>query len=99
MRVRYEKDDIGLVETDQAHLLRLPVDIVRAARRKIQILKQARDERDLAALYSLRYKKLSGSRAEVRSIRLNKQWRIIFRFDESCDPIELVIIEISKHYE
>lgn len=99
MRVRYGDDDLALVETDQAHRLRLPVQIVQTARRRIRFLRQAADERDLHALKSLHYEKLDGDRTGQRSIRLNDKWRLILRIDRDCEPLELIILEISNHYE
>ncbi len=99
MKVRYVDKKHSLVETDQAHKLRLPVDIVQAARRKIRILRRAADERDLYAMKSLHYEKLVGDRNGQRSIKLNDQWRLILSIDRDCDPLEIDIVEISKHYE
>ena len=99
MKVRYGNDDLSLVETNQAHRLRLPVDVVQLARRRIRFLRQARDERDLYAMTSLHYEKLSGDREGQRSIKVNKGWRIILDIDRDCDPLEVVIWEISNHYE
>lgn len=99
MKVRYGDDDLSLVETNQAHRLKLPVDVVQTARRKIRYLRQALDERDLYALASLHYEKLEGDREGQRSIRLNKKWRIILNIDRDCDPLEIEILEISNHYD
>lgn len=99
MKVRYEDNDLSLVETNQAHRLRLPVDVVQTVRRRIRFLRQARDERDLYAMASLHYEKLSGGREGQRSIRVNDKWRIILEIDRDCDPLEIVITEISNHYD
>lgn len=99
MKVRYGDDDLSLVETNQAHRLKLPVEVVQTARRRVRFLRQARDERDLYAMASLHYEKLGGDREGQRSIRLNKQWRIILEIDRDCDPLEIVILEISNHYD
>lgn len=99
MKVRYGDEDLSLVETNQAHRLRLPVDVVQVARRRIRFLRQARDEQDLYAMASLHYEKLSGDREGQRSIRVNKQWRIVLEIDRDCDPLEVVILEINNHYD
>lgn len=99
MKVRYANDDTMLIETDHAHKLRLPVAVVQSARRKIRIIRQATDERDLRSLRSLHYEKLGGKRDGQRSIRLNDQWRLLFKIDRDCEPLEIEILEISNHYE
>lgn len=99
MRVRYGDERLSLVETGQAHRLRLPVDVVQTARRRIRFLREALDERDLYAMRSLHYEKLEGDREGQRSIRLNNKWRLIIEIDRDCDPLEISILEISNHYE
>jgi proteic killer suppression protein len=98
MKVRYAHEDLSLVETDQAHRLRLPVAVVLAVRRKIRVLRQAFDERDLYAMKSLHYEKLQGELGGIRSLRINDQWRLLVEIDQACDPLEIVIKEISNHY-
>ena len=95
MKVRYADSQTELIETDQAHRLRLPVVVIKMARRRIRVLRQCRDERDIRAIPSFHYEKLSGERDGQKSIRINDQWRIILHVDRECDPIE---IEISNHY-
>ncbi|MCP4145608.1 MAG: plasmid maintenance system killer protein [bacterium] len=99
MKVRYANEETSLIETGHAHKLRLPVAVVQSARRKIRVIRQAADERDLRSLRSLHYEKLGGKRDGQRSIRLNDQWRLILHIDRDCDPLEIEILEISNHYE
>lgn len=98
MKVRFEDGNTSLVETDQAHRLRLPVAVVQSARRKLRLLREAMDERDLYAMKSLHYEKLQGGLDGLRSIRLNDQWRLLVEIDQACEPLEVVIKEISNHY-
>lgn len=99
MKVRYADTKTALVETDQAHKLRLPVVVVKLARRRIRVSRECRDERDIRTMPSFHYEKLGGKRDDQRSIRVNDQWRLIARIDRECDPVEIEIIEISNHYE
>jgi len=99
MKVRYANKKTSLIETDQAHKLRFPVAVVQSARRKIRIIRQAVDERDLRSLRSLNYEKLGGKRDGQRSIRLNNQWRLILHIDRDCEPLEIEILELNNHYE
>ena len=98
MRVRFGNEDLALVETNQAHRLKLPVEVVQTTRRRLRFLRQARDERDIYAMVSLHYEQLIGDRQGQRSIRLNGKWRIILEIDRECDPMEIVILEVSNHY-
>jgi toxin HigB-1 len=55
--------------------------IERPARRRLMLLHQAKDLRDLMSPPSLCLEGLKGDRKGQYSIRLNKQWRICFIWD------------------
>jgi proteic killer suppression protein len=59
---------------------RLPPDIQPAALRKLRLVDAARHVDDLRIPPSNRLEKLSGKRASEWSIRVNDQWRIVFRW-------------------
>jgi toxin HigB-1 len=56
-------------------------EVARMARRKLDRLHQAGTLADLAAFPGNHLEKLAGDRAGQRSIRVNKQWRICFRWE------------------
>jgi len=62
---------------------KLPPDIQRAARRKLEVLNAAETLQDLRIPPSNRLEKLSGSRKGQHSIRINDQWRICFVWKET----------------
>ena len=57
-----------------------PPELRRAARRKLQYLHEAADLKDLQALPGNRLETLKGSWKGFYSIRINDQWRIVFRW-------------------
>ena len=59
---------------------RFPVGIVRAARRKLDVLNAAHDLRDLGVLRGNRLEPLRGALSGLHSIRVNEQWRLVFRW-------------------
>jgi len=59
---------------------KLPQDIQRIARRKLEILDAAEVLQDLRIPPSNRLEKLSGDRKGQYSIRINDQWRICFEW-------------------
>jgi proteic killer suppression protein len=61
---------------------RLPGDIQHRARRKLRMLNQARELVDLRIPPANRLEPLKGSLKGFWSIRINQQWRIIFRWDD-----------------
>lgn len=71
---------------------RLPGDIQQRALNKLAMLSQAGDLEDLRVPPANRLEKLSGKRAGQHSIRINQQWRICFRWEES-DAYEVEIVD------
>jgi toxin HigB-1 len=68
-----------------------PSDLLRIARRKLDLLNQAAALGDLRAPPSNRLEKLKGARVGQYSIRINDQWRVCFRWTESgAEDVEIV---------
>ena len=66
--------------------------IERTALRKLDILHQARDLRDLAAVPGNRLEALAGDRRGQHSIRINDQWRICFKWTKE-GPANVEIVD------
>ena len=98
MDVDFEDDDLALIETDEAVKLKFPIAVINSVRRKLTVIRAAPDERTLRNWRSLHYEKLSGDRVGQRSIRINKQWRLVFRIDTKCKPSKVTIIEIIDYH-
>ncbi len=98
MEVRFADKRLALVETDKAAKTKLPAAVIISARRKLQFIREAADERDLRAWRSLHYEKLSGDREGQRSIRLNEKWRLVFQIDNDSVPPEIVVIGIEDYH-
>ena len=62
---------------------KLPHDIQQTARRKLEILAAAEQLDDLHIPPANHLEKLSGNRVNQYSIRINKQWRICFEWQNS----------------
>jgi proteic killer suppression protein len=61
---------------------RFPPDLKRAAQRKLQYLNAAVRLHDLAVPPGNRLEGLRGDRRGFHAIRINDQWRIVFRWDD-----------------
>ncbi len=94
----FEDARLALIETDQAAQTRLPVAVIQSARRKLNAIRAAPDERTLRNWKSLHYEKLKGNRSDQRSIRLNDQWRLVFALDEQCSPQRVTIISVEDYH-
>jgi toxin HigB-1 len=60
-----------------------PTDIMKVARRKMDVIVQAAALSDLQAPPAIRLEKLKGDRAGQHSIRINDQYRICFAWAEA----------------
>lgn len=69
----------------------LPPDIQPVALRKLMMLHRARTLQDLRIPPANRLEQLKGRRAGTWSIRINRQWRICFRWtDGDASDVEIV---------
>jgi len=71
---------------------KLPNDIQEIARRKLRMLNNSLDIQDLRIPPSNRLEKLGGKLKDFHSIIINKQWRIIFIW-ENGNAFETEIID------
>ena len=71
---------------------KLPSEIQPIARRKLRMINNAQDINDLRVPPGNRLEKLKGDLSDFYSIRINNQWRIIFKWVGS-DAYEVQIID------
>ena len=70
---------------------RFPPDLLRAAQRRLNSLELAETIDDLREPPSNRLEKLRADRAGSWSIRINRQWRICFRWEaDGAHDVEIV---------
>jgi proteic killer suppression protein len=74
---------------------KLPTEIQNIARRKLRMINNSFDLKDLRMPPSNRLEKLSGNRKDFYSIRSNDQWRIIFIWKED-QALEVEIVDYHK---
>jgi proteic killer suppression protein len=60
----------------------LPRNVQQTGRRKLRMLNNSQNLMDLKVPPSNKLEKLSGKMNDFYSIRINDQWRIIFKWDE-----------------
>jgi proteic killer suppression protein len=70
---------------------RIPPDIVSAALRKLDVIRSAYQLQDLRSPPGNRLEALSGNYAGFYSIRVNQQWRLVFRWEnDSAYDVSLI---------
>lgn len=99
MRLVFDDDDLRRLYTDSNYRPRqFGPDLIKAYRKKVQLLAAATSDQELRQFKSLRLEKLLGDRAGQHSIRLNDQWRLILRFRTDPDGRTVVVIEIVDYH-
>jgi proteic killer suppression protein len=69
----------------------LSTEIQEIVRRKLRMLNNSQDLNDLQIPPSNRLEKLKGNYKEFYSIRINKQWRIIFKWNNgNAEEVEII---------
>lgn len=71
---------------------KIPIEIQSVGRRKLRMLNNSQNIMDLQIPPSNRLEKLSGNYKEFYSIRINKQWRILFKWNQG-NASEVTIID------
>ena len=70
----------------------LPPDLLRSARRKILYLHDAADLADLRVPPGNRLEALKGRGKGTYSIRINDQWRVVFRFERG-NALDVAVVD------
>ena len=73
-----DKDTESLFNRDR--IKKLPLDISMRARNKLLIINAATNENDLYIPPGNHFEKMKGNKREWCSIRINDQWRIMFKW-------------------
>ena len=77
---------------DGERVKKIPYEIQNAGRRKLRMLNNSQNINDLQVPPSNKLEKLKGGYKEFYSIRINNQWRIIFKWSDG-NAFEVEIID------
>ncbi|NLP58838.1 type II toxin-antitoxin system RelE/ParE family toxin [Lutibacter sp. B1] len=85
----------GSKETEKiwngVRIKKMPIEIQNMGRRKLRMLNNSQDIMDLRIPPSNRLEKLTGKLNEFHSIRINKQWRIVFQWNNgNASEVEII---------
>src|ERR1700693_4681496 len=98
MDVEHADETLCQLEIDLQFTGGFSVEIVKAFRKRLWFIRHAVDERDLYAMKSLHFQKLQGARSHQRSMRLNKQWRLILEILETGQTEKAVRVIAIEDY-
>ncbi len=96
MRFKFKKEKIADLYTEEKNAHKYP-NVIDDFFDAMSTIAAAKDERDLYALQGFHFEKLKG-RPRERSLRLNKQWRLIVSIEEDEEGRYLLIIDIADYH-
>lgn len=98
MEIEFADPSYDRLEVDASFTGEFSAAVVKAYRKRIQLIRGADDERDFYALKSLHFEKLMGAREGQHSMRLNDQWRLILKLKRKPEGKLVVVISITDYH-
>ena len=74
---------------------KLPMEVQKIGRRKLRMINNSFDINDLRIPPANRLEKLSGDLKDYYSIRINDQWRVVFKWSEG-HAFDVLIVDYHK---
>ena len=96
--VVHRDESLERLERDAKYSGGYPPAIVRAFRKRMWIIRNATDERDLRQVGANRFEKLKGKRQHQHSMRLNDQWRLIIEIEGKGSNKTLAVVGIEDYH-
>jgi proteic killer suppression protein len=82
---------------EDARSRNIPPDLESSLFRKLQLIDDAMADEDLRVPPGNHFEKLKGTLDGLRSIRVNKQWRLIFHWDGSIGEATGIYLDAHKY--
>jgi proteic killer suppression protein len=98
MEFRFKSSNLERLYTDAQYTAGYAPFIVAAFRKRMQLIREAPDERTFYGLKSLHFEKLKGNRSHQYSMRLNDQWRLVIEFEGRGPRKVVVIVDIEDYH-
>ena len=98
MEIEFEDKVFAQLETDTTFDGGYSKAIVRAFRKRTQLIRSATDERDFRSMKSIHFEKLRGKRSGEYSMRLNDQLRLILQIKGKGKDKVIVIRSIEDYH-
>jgi toxin HigB-1 len=96
--IEFQNNDLEKLEADASYDGGYERGVVKAFRKRIQLIRASLDERDFYAMKSLHFEKLKGKRSDQYSMRLNIQWRLIIKLKKEESGKIVVVIDIEDYH-
>jgi proteic killer suppression protein len=96
MELYFYDSSYDRLEIDRAYTHGLPAPLVTLYRKRLQLLRAARDVADLAAMRTLRLVTLATHPNRTLSVHLSRPYCLIVELRERTNPSALWIVEIRE---
>jgi toxin HigB-1 len=93
MIVNFRDEWLRVFFVDDTRSRQIPSDLESRLFRKLQMIDDATTDQDLRVPPSDHFEKLRGNLARFHSIRVNGQWRLVFRWDGSRGEADSVYLD------
>lgn len=94
MDVEFEDSDLERLAYDASYVGKWSPAIVKKFRKVVVLFKSFKDRRSIYVRGGFQLEKMEGEK-DISTIRLNKQWRLFFRFKKKNEGEAIVVIRIG----
>jgi proteic killer suppression protein len=98
MKVRHVDRNLERLECEAGFEGGYGQNVIQAFRKRMQLIRAAKSERDIRAMKSLHFEELKGRGGRQHSIRLNQQWRLILEFEGAAPEKVTVVVSIEDYH-
>jgi proteic killer suppression protein len=98
MEIDFRDENLDRLETEAAFTAGFDKAIVKAFRKRMQVIRSVKDERDLYAVKGNHFEKLKGNRAHQHSLRLNDQWRLVVEIQSGTPKNTVTVVSIEDYH-
>lgn len=98
MEVEFGDSSLDRLESDAKYDAGFSQSIIKAFRKRMQVIRNAPDERIFYALKSLHFEKLRGNRSHQHSMKLNDQWRLVVELRAEAHNKVVFIVGIEDYH-
>jgi proteic killer suppression protein len=96
--VAFESPQLQKLERDKTLDGGYSPGVGKAFRKRMQLIRDAPDERDFYQLRSVNFERLKGNRSDQYSMRLNDQWRLVLGFKGKAPTKTVIVIGIEDYH-
>ena len=98
MDIEFQDSELERLAFDQSYFGKRSPALVKAYRKKVNLIRNVPDQQVLRAFRSLRLEKLKGKMQGKYSMRINDQFRLIVQFAKKNGKDTVIVIRIEDYH-